>query len=115
MLLSEARPPTKRSTLGWTAVLRPHFLEPHVASQGSQGALPPQGPGFVQDGYSGEALVPHMLIQSLFVRKALGVATSAHEKEVKMPPHMAEGSVSILVNDPAIGTEGQLPSLALNV
>ena len=49
------------------------------------------------------------------MRKALGVATSTHEKEVEMLPHMAEGSVSILINDPAIGTEGQLPSLALDV
>ena len=43
------------------------------------------------------------------MRKALGVATSAHEKEVKMLPHMAEGSVGILIDDPAIGTEDQLP------
>ena len=49
------------------------------------------------------------------MRKALGVATSTHEKEVEVLPHMAEGSVSILVDDPAIGTEGQLPSLALDV
>ena len=115
MLSSEAWPPTKRSTLRWTAVLRPRFLEPHVALQGSQGALPPRGLGFVQDGYSREAMVPHVLIQSLSMEKALGVATSAHEKEVEMLPHMAEGSVCILVNDPTIGTEGQLPSLALNV
>ena len=62
MLLSKARPPTNRSTLRWTAVPRPHFLEPHVALWGSQGTLPPQGPGFVQDGHCGEALVPHMLM-----------------------------------------------------
>ena len=49
------------------------------------------------------------------MRKALGVAASAYEKEVKMLPHMAEGSVGVLVNDPTIGTEGQLPLLALNV
>ena len=62
MLLSETPPPVKRSTLRWTAVQRPHFMEPHVASWGSQGALPPGEPGFVQDGHSGEALVPHMLL-----------------------------------------------------
>ena len=49
------------------------------------------------------------------MRKALGVATSAHKKEVKMLLHMAEGSVSILVDDPTIGTEGQLHPLALDV
>ena len=59
-LLLEAQPPIRRSTLRWTAVQRPHFMEPHVASQGSQGALPPGGLGFVQDGHSGEALVPHV-------------------------------------------------------
>ena len=32
-----------------------------------------------------------------------------------MPLHMAEGSVGVLVNNPTVGTEGQLPSLALNV
>ena len=49
------------------------------------------------------------------MRTAPGVAASTHKKEVKMPPHMAEGSVGVLINNSAIGTEGQLPSLALNV
>ena len=49
------------------------------------------------------------------MRKALGVATSAHEKEVKVLLHMAEGSVSVLINNLTIGTEGQLPLLALDV
>ena len=56
-----------------------------------------------------------MLVQSLPVRKAPGVAASAHEKKVKMPLHMAEGSVRVLVNNSTVGTEGQLPLLALNV
>ena len=62
MLLSEAQPPIKRSTLRWTAVHRPHFMEPHMASRGSQEALPPGEPGFVQDDHSREALVPHMFM-----------------------------------------------------
>ena len=115
MLLSEARPPSKRSTLRWTAVSRFLSLEPHVVLWDSQGALPPCGPGFVPDGHRGEALIPHMLIQSLPVRKALGVATSTYKKEVEVLLHMAEGSVSVLINNSAVGTEGQLPSLALNV
>ena len=49
------------------------------------------------------------------MRKALGVATSAYEKEVEMLADMAEGSVSILIDDPTIGTEGEFPLLALNV
>ena len=56
-----------------------------------------------------------MLMQSLPVGKALGVAASAHEKDVKVLLHMAEGTVSILINNPTVGTEGQLPSLAHNV
>ena len=85
--------------------------------RGSQGALPPCGSGFVPDGHRREALVPHMLMlmQSLPVRKAPGVAASAHKKKVEMSPHMAEGSVRVLVNNSTVGTEGKLPSLALNV
>ena len=70
---------------------------------------------FVPDGHHGVALVPHVLMQTLPMREAPSVAASAHEKEVKMPPHMAEGNVRVLVNNSAVGTEGQLPSLALNV
>ena len=62
-----------------------------------------------------EASVPHVLMQSLPVRKALGVAASAHKKEVKMPSHMAEGCVRVLINNSTVRTEGKLPSLALNV
>ena len=82
MLLPEALPPIKRSTLRWTAVPRLYFLEPHVVLWGLQRALPPCGPGFVPDGHRREALVPYVLLQSLPMRKALGVAASAHEKEV---------------------------------
>ena len=60
-------------------------------------------------------MVPHMLMQSLPVREAPGMAASTHKKKVEMPPHMAECSVRVLVNNPTVGTEGQLPSPALNV
>ena len=60
-------------------------------------------------------MVPHMLMQSLPMGEALGVATSTHEKEVKMPPHMAESSVGVLINNSTVGTEGHLPLPALNV
>ena len=49
------------------------------------------------------------------MREAPGMAASTHKKEVEMPLHMAEGSVGVLINNSAVGTEGQLPSLALNV
>ena len=115
MLSSEAWPPTKRSSPWWTVVPRLHFLEPHVVLSGSQGALPPCRPGFVPDGHHGAAMASHMLMQSLPMREALGMATSTHEKEVKMPPHMAEGSVRVLINNSAVGTEVHLPSPALSV
>ena len=49
------------------------------------------------------------------MRKSPGMAASAHEKKVEMPLHMAEGSVRVLVNNSTVASEGQLPSLALNV
>ena len=67
------------------------------------------------DGHHGATLVPHMLMRNLPVREAPGVAASAHEKEVEMPLHMAEGSVTVFVNNSAVRTEGQLSLLALNV
>ena len=45
---------------------------------------------------------------------ASGVTSSAYEKEVEMFMDMTEGSVGILVDDPTIGTEGQLPPLTSN-
>ena len=60
-------------------------------------------------------MVPYMLMQSLPMREALAMATSTHEKEVEVPPHMAEGSVGVLINNSAVGTEGHLPSPSLNV
>ena len=49
------------------------------------------------------------------MREALGVATSTNEKEVEVPPHMAEGSLGVLIDNSTVGTEGHLPSLSLNV
>ena len=60
-------------------------------------------------------MVPHMLMQSLPMREALGVATSTHEKEVKVSPHMAEGNVRVLINNSTVGAEGHLPLPSLNV
>ena len=60
-------------------------------------------------------MVSHMLMQSMPVREALCVATSTHEQEVEMPLHMAEGSIRVLINNSAVGTEGHLPSPSLDV
>ena len=113
-LLLEAQPPIARSTLRGTVVCRPLFMEPHVASWCSQGALPLGGLRFVQDGHSGDALVSHVPLQSLAIDIALGVATSAYKKEVEMFADMTEGSVGILVDYPTIGTKGRLPPSTLN-
>ena len=84
-------------------------MGPHLASWCSQGALPLEGLRFVQDGHSRDELVSHVPLQSLSIDIALGVATSAYKKEVEMFADMTEGHVSILVDYPTIGTEGQLP------
>ena len=49
------------------------------------------------------------------MREALGVATSTNKKEVEVPPHMAEGSLGVLIDNSTVGTEGHLSSLSLNV
>ena len=49
------------------------------------------------------------------MREALGVATSTHEKEVEVPPHMAEGSVGVFINNSTVGAEGHLPLPSLSV
>ena len=47
----------------------------------------------------------------MFIDVALDVTSSTYEEEVKVLTDMTEGHVGILVDDPTIGTECQLPSL----
>ena len=42
---------------------------------------------------------------------ALDMTSSTYEEEVQVLTDMTEGRVGILVDDPTIGTECQLPSL----
>ena len=49
------------------------------------------------------------------MREVPGVATSTNKKEVKVPPHMAEGSLGVLIDNSTVWTEGHLPSLSINV
>ena len=49
-----------------------------------QGVLPPGGSGLLPNGHHGAALSLHVLMQSLPMREALGVATSANKKEVEV-------------------------------
>ena len=70
--------------------------------------------GVVSDGgYRGTC--SHVPVESRFIEKASGKATSTDKLEVEMLPHMAEGHVRVLIDDSAIQTKGKLPALPLNV
>ena len=49
-------------------------------------------------------------MQSRSIEETLRVATSTDELEVKMFPHVAESHVGVLINNSAVGTEGELPA-----
>ena len=80
----------------------------------SQGVLLPGGSGLLPNGQHGVAQSPHVLIQSLPMREALGVATSTNKKEVKVFPHVAEGGLGVLIDNSTVWTEGQLPAPSTN-
>ena len=82
--------------------------------QDSQRVLPPGGSCLVPNGHHGVALGPHVLIQSLSMKEALGVATSTNKKEVEVFPHMAESGVKVLIDNSTVWTEGQLPAPSTN-
>ena len=71
--------------------------------QDSQGVLLPGGSGLLPNGQHGVAQSPHVLIQSLSMREALGVATSTNKKEVEVLPHMAEGVSEFSLITPQYG------------
>ena len=51
-----------------------------------------------------------MFVESPPIEKASGETTSTDKLEVEMLPHMAEGHVGVLVDDPTVRTEGELPA-----
>ena len=57
----------------------------------------------------------HVLIQSLPMRETLDITTSTNKEEVEVFPHVAEGSLGILIDHSTVLTEGQLPALSTNV
>ena len=89
----------------WTLVL---FV------QDSQGVLLPGGSGLLPNGQHGVEQSLHMLIQSLPMREALGVATSTNKKEVKVLPRVAEDGLGVLIDNSTVWTEGQLPAPSTN-
>ena len=82
--------------------------------QDSQGVLLPGGSGLLPNGQHGVAQSLHMLIQSLPMREALGVATSTNKKEVEVLPHMTEGGLRVLIDNSMVWTEGQLAAPSTN-
>ena len=51
-----------------------------------------------------------MCLLSRPIEEASGETTSTDKLEVEMLPHMAEGRVGVLIDDPAVRTEGELPT-----
>ena len=51
-----------------------------------------------------------MCLLSRPIEEASGETTSTDNLEVEMLPHMAEGHVGVLIDDPAVWTEGELPA-----
>ena len=56
-----------------------------------------------------------MFVESRPIEEASGETTSTDKLEVEMLPHMAEGRVRVLVDDPAVWTEGELPVPSIEV
>ena len=93
----------KESTSRWIEVCR----DP-------QEVLPPGGSGLIPYGQHGVELSHHVLMQSLPMREALGVATSTNKNEVEVIPHKGEGGLGVLIDNSTVWTEGQLPALSTN-
>ena len=48
------------------------------------------------------------------MREALGIATSTDKKEVEVLPHVAEGSLSVVIDNTTVQAKGQLPAFSAN-
>ena len=80
----------------------------------SQRVSPLGGSCLVSNGHHRAALRLHVLMQSLPMREALGVATSTNKKEVEVSPHMAESGLRVLIDNSSVWAEGHLPALSTN-
>ena len=81
----------------------------------SQGVLLLRGLGAIPDGGYRGTLYLHVFVESWSVEEAPGVTTSTDKLEVEVLPHMAENCVGVLVNNPAVGTESELPAPSFKV
>ena len=89
-------------------VSRPSSLEPRVVClsvQDSQRVLLPGSSGLLPDGRHGMAHSPHVLIQSLLIREALGVTTSTNKEEIEVFPHVAKDGLRVLIDNYTVWTE----------
>ena len=84
---------------------------PRLTRESIGGVLPF---GVVSDGgYQGTGL--HVFVESQSIEEASGETTSTDKLEVEMLPHMAEGCVGVLIDDPTVQTEGELPAPSFKV
>ena len=67
--------------------------------QESQGVLLFGASGLPPDGQDGRTLILHLFVESLPMREALGITASTYEHEVQVLPHMAEGSMEVLIEN----------------
>ena len=56
-----------------------------------------------------------MFVESQSIEEASGETTSTDKLEVEMLPHMAEGHVRVLIDDPAVRTEDKLLAPSIEV
>ena len=76
----------------------------------SQGVLSSRRLGVVSDGCHRGTLTLHVLVQGWSIEETLRVTTSTDHLEVKVPPHVAESHVGVLINNSTVGTESELPA-----
>ena len=81
----------------------------------SQGVLPSERLGAVLDGCHRGALHLHVFVEGWSIEEAPGVTTSTDKLEVKVLPHVAESHVRVLINNPTVGTESELPAPSFEV
>ena len=48
------------------------------------------------------------------MREALGITAYTNKAEVEVFPHVAKGSLGVLIDNSTVWTEGQLPALSTN-
>ena len=63
-----------------------------------------------QEGLNEWAVVLHVFVQRLAMLKYFGFTSAANQNQVQVPSHVTQGGLGVFVQDPAVGTERQLPA-----